>query len=64
VWYVDHASIGLDARVLVRTLWKVLVTREGLYGSGGTNDEFVGGASATADRAEESDAPGREPRAR
>ena len=41
VWYVDHASIGLDIKILFKTLWKVLVTREGLYGLGGTNDTFV-----------------------
>jgi lipopolysaccharide/colanic/teichoic acid biosynthesis glycosyltransferase len=41
VWYVDHASIGLDIKILFKTLWKVLVTREGLYGLDGTNDTFV-----------------------
>lgn len=41
VWYVDHASLGLDLRILFRTLWCVLVTREGLYGKGGVNDAFV-----------------------
>jgi len=41
VWYVDHRSLGLDLRILAKTLWKVLVTREGLYGPGGTNDPFV-----------------------
>jgi lipopolysaccharide/colanic/teichoic acid biosynthesis glycosyltransferase len=41
VWYVDHGSIALDLRILFLTLWKVLVTREGLYGLDGTNDTFV-----------------------
>jgi lipopolysaccharide/colanic/teichoic acid biosynthesis glycosyltransferase len=41
VWYVDHGSIALDLRILFLTLWKVLVTREGLYGVDGTNDTFV-----------------------
>ena len=41
VWYVDHRSLGLDLRILAKTFWKVLVTREGLYGPGGTNDPFV-----------------------
>jgi sugar transferase EpsL len=41
VWYVDHASLGLDLKILALTLWKVLVTREGLYGPDGTNDTFV-----------------------
>lgn len=64
VWYVDHATIGLDARILVRTLWRVLVTREGIYGPDGTNDEFVGRTPETARRAEGDDAPGKEPHAR
>lgn len=29
VWYVDHVSLWLDLRILVRTLWKVL-RREGI----------------------------------
>lgn len=41
VWYVDHATLAIDIRILVLTLWKVLVTREGLYGPDGTNDTFV-----------------------
>ncbi len=42
VWYIDHCSLGLDLRILARTFWQVLVKREGLYGPGGVNDEFVG----------------------
>jgi lipopolysaccharide/colanic/teichoic acid biosynthesis glycosyltransferase len=41
VWYIDHWSLRLDLSILFRTLWKVLVTREGLYGSDGVNDPFV-----------------------
>jgi lipopolysaccharide/colanic/teichoic acid biosynthesis glycosyltransferase len=41
VWYVDHRSVALDLRILLRTLWCVLVIREGLYGEGGINDPFV-----------------------
>ena len=40
VWYVDHFSLWLDARILVRTIG-VFVRREGLYGPGGVNDDFV-----------------------
>ncbi len=29
VWYVDHRSLGLDVRILLRTLW-VMVRREGV----------------------------------
>jgi undecaprenyl phosphate N,N'-diacetylbacillosamine 1-phosphate transferase len=42
VWYHDHWSLWLDIRILFRTLWCVLVTREGLYGRDGVNDPFVG----------------------
>jgi undecaprenyl phosphate N,N'-diacetylbacillosamine 1-phosphate transferase len=41
VWYVDHRSLGLDLGILLRTVWCVLVTREGLYGNDGVNDPFV-----------------------
>jgi lipopolysaccharide/colanic/teichoic acid biosynthesis glycosyltransferase len=41
VWYIDHWSLGLDLTILFRTVWCVLVTREGLYGSDGVNDTFV-----------------------
>jgi lipopolysaccharide/colanic/teichoic acid biosynthesis glycosyltransferase len=41
VWYIDHWTLGLDLKILFRTLWCVLVTREGLYGKDGVNDSFV-----------------------
>jgi lipopolysaccharide/colanic/teichoic acid biosynthesis glycosyltransferase len=41
VWYIDHGSLWLDARILLRTLWCVLVTHEGLYGKDGVNDPFA-----------------------
>jgi len=41
VWYIDDWSLWLDVRILFQTLWKVLVTREGLYGADGVNDTFV-----------------------
>ena len=41
VWYIDHWSLWLDTKILLRTLWCVLVTREGLYGQDGVNDPFV-----------------------
>lgn len=41
VWYVDHQSFVLDLKILFRTVWCVLVTREGLYGEDGINDRFV-----------------------
>jgi lipopolysaccharide/colanic/teichoic acid biosynthesis glycosyltransferase len=41
VWYIDHGSLRLDLKILLRTLWCVLVTRKGLYGTDGVNDPFV-----------------------
>lgn len=52
LWYVDHWSIWLDLAILLRTIWVVLVTREGVYGEGSVNDEFTGppgGPGSTAD---------------
>jgi len=40
LWYVDHWSFGLDLKILVITQWKAFVTREGLYGEAGVNDDF------------------------
>ena len=40
VWYVDHFSLLLDARILLRTIG-VFLRREGLYGPEGVNDDFV-----------------------
>lgn len=42
VWYVDHWSLGLDLWIMLKTLWIVLITREGVYGKGGVNDDFTG----------------------
>jgi sugar transferase EpsL len=42
VWYVEHQSLALDARILLRTIWRVL-TREGIASSGhATAPEFLG----------------------
>jgi sugar transferase EpsL len=42
VWYVDHWSLGLDAKILLITLWKVL-RREGISQPGeATAEEFMG----------------------
>ncbi len=40
VWYVDHYSLWLDLKILLRT-FKVALLREGLYGNDGMNDDFV-----------------------
>jgi lipopolysaccharide/colanic/teichoic acid biosynthesis glycosyltransferase len=49
VWYIDHWSLGLDLRILAKTLWCVLITREGLYGKDGVNDTFVEPPAARSD---------------
>jgi lipopolysaccharide/colanic/teichoic acid biosynthesis glycosyltransferase len=42
VWYVDHWSLGLDLKVLVLTIWKV-IRREGINQDGfATAEEFKG----------------------
>jgi lipopolysaccharide/colanic/teichoic acid biosynthesis glycosyltransferase len=42
VWYVDHRSLWLDLRILLRTVWKV-VRREGISAPGeATMPEFMG----------------------
>ena len=39
--YIDHWTLWQDFRILVLTLWKVIIKREGLYGPDGMNDSFV-----------------------
>lgn len=42
VWYVDHWSFGLDIKILLLTIWKVL-KREGISQPGhATAEEFMG----------------------
>ncbi len=51
VWYVDHWSLGLDLKILVLTLWKV-ISREGISQPGrATADEFMGNPSGGPDDA-------------
>ncbi len=47
VWYVDNWSLGLDLKILARTL-KTVLRREGLYGPEGINYDFVGTAQQPA----------------
>jgi hypothetical protein len=41
VWYIEHYASWLDIKILLKTLWVVLVKREGIYGENGRNDPFV-----------------------
>ena len=48
LWYIEHRSLPLDARIVGRTLLR-LVRRDGLYGEGGVNQGFP---RAESDRGE------------
>jgi len=41
VWYSKHRSIWLDFWIMLKTLWVVLITHEGVYGAGGANYDFT-----------------------
>lgn len=41
IWYIDHRSLRLDARILSRTV-KRLARPEGITGEGGVNPDFPG----------------------
>lgn len=34
IWYIDNWSLWVDIKILVKTLWIVLIKREGVYGEG------------------------------
>ena len=42
VWYVDHWSLGLDFKIILMTIWKVLSREDVLEEGGGTFPEFWG----------------------
>jgi lipopolysaccharide/colanic/teichoic acid biosynthesis glycosyltransferase len=37
IWYIDHWSLWLDLKILFKTIWVVIFTREGVYGKDGVN---------------------------
>lgn len=41
VYYIEHWSIWSDWNIIFRTFWAVLVSRKGIYGSDGKNDDFM-----------------------
>jgi len=40
IWYIDHWSLWLDLKILFKTIWVVIFTREGLYGKKGNTGYF------------------------
>ena len=40
IWYIDHWSLWLDLKILLRTIWVVIFAREGLYGKDGINWDY------------------------
>jgi lipopolysaccharide/colanic/teichoic acid biosynthesis glycosyltransferase len=40
IWYIDHWSIWLDLKILFKTFWIVVFTREGMYGKNGINRDY------------------------
>lgn len=42
IWYADHWSIMLDLWIIIKTIWVVLIKREGIYGPTGINDDLTG----------------------
>jgi sugar transferase EpsL len=55
VWYVDHRSLWLDFRILLRTLW-VMVTRQGVSLEGhATTVRFMGSSQADGAAAHDGD---------
>lgn len=41
VWYVDNWSFWLDLKIILKTFVIIFITREGVYGEGGINDDFL-----------------------
>jgi lipopolysaccharide/colanic/teichoic acid biosynthesis glycosyltransferase len=39
-WYIDHWSLWLDVKILFKTLWVVIIKREGIYGKDGVNTGY------------------------
>jgi lipopolysaccharide/colanic/teichoic acid biosynthesis glycosyltransferase len=46
VWYVENWSLRLDVAILFKTI-RVVIRKEGLYGTGGVNDDFISSKNDT-----------------
>ncbi len=40
IWYINHWSLWLDLKILFKTIWVVLFTREGVYGKDGVTRDY------------------------
>lgn len=40
VWYVEHWSLWLDVKIILKTFYLIFIKQEGIYGKGGINDPF------------------------
>jgi len=40
IWYIDHWSLWLDLKILLKTIWVVIFTREGIYGKDGVTRDY------------------------
>lgn len=40
LWYVRNKSLWLDLKIMVKTVRVAFITREGIYGKDGVNDDF------------------------
>lgn len=42
IWYIEHWSLWLDLKILIKTIWVVIFTREGIYGKDGVTRDYEG----------------------
>ncbi|MBI3337216.1 MAG: sugar transferase [Candidatus Staskawiczbacteria bacterium] len=40
IWYVEHWSLWLDAKIIFKTFYLIFIKQEGVYGKSGMNDPF------------------------
>ena len=40
IWYIDYWSLWLDLKILFKTVWVVIFTREGIYGKDGVTRDY------------------------
>ena len=40
IWYIDNWSSWLDLKILFKTIWVVIFTREGIYGKDGVTRDY------------------------